>query len=78
MAIPADQQLALKLCRALAVDTGGRPQQWRMVSTIAVRARIRDQREIDRAVAVAAASGWITVEAGHSVCLTDLGRQAAG
>jgi len=78
MASAADRQLALRLCRALNVDTGGQPMQWRMASMIAVRARIRGEKEIDKAVAAAVAAGWLILEGGHSICLTDSGRLAAG
>lgn len=51
--------------------------QWRQVSTIGARARIRDPKQLEQAVRDAAAAGLLTVEGDHSVCLTDKGRQAA-
>lgn len=77
MTAKADQQLALRLCRALSVDTGRRPMQWRTLALIARRARIRDLAEIDKAVAEAVKLGWLLVEGGHSIALTDTGRSAA-
>ena len=66
--------LATRLCRALKDDTAGRPMQWRAIDKLAPRCRL------PRAVAAEAATfaeqqGWLTIEGGHSVCLTEAGRR---
>jgi len=66
---------ALNLCRALAEATGGRPMQWRMLAVIAVRARIRADL-VDAAASRAVEKGWLLLEGGHSICLTEAGRNA--
>lgn len=63
------EALALHLMRALYDTTGGRPMQWRSL------AGISDAPETREAVQLAVDRGWLLVEGGHSVCLTDQGRQ---
>lgn len=58
---------AISLVRHLHSSTGGRPQQWR--SLIGLRDSTQE------AVQYAVDQGWIIVEGGHSVCLTDHGRE---
>ena len=60
---------ALTLVRTLYAATDGRPQQWRSLGGLS--------NATDEAVQYAAARGWIIVEGGHSVCLTDEGRKLA-
>ena len=70
-------QAAMKLCRALSAATAGAPMQWRSLETIAARAGVR----ADQVAATAARGvekGWLLHEGGHSICLTDAGRNAAG
>ena len=67
--------LAIRFCKALAADTGTRPMQWRSIVPIGIRARIRDEKERSAVVAHAVAAGWLEVEGGHSVMLTDAGRR---
>jgi len=59
---------ALRLMRALYDATDGRPMQWRSLEGL-------DVPETDEAVRYAVTRGWVTVEGGHSVCLTDDGRR---
>lgn len=66
---------AKRLCKALQTDTDKRPNTWRMLKPIAVRARIKDPKAIDAAVKVAVDNGWLLVEQGHSVALTEAGRR---
>jgi hypothetical protein len=47
--------------------TDGLPQQWRMLEEL-------DGATTD-AIVFAVARGWMIVEAGHSICLTDAGRR---
>ena len=58
---------ALRLVRALYDSPDGLPQQWRMLE------------ELDgmtaEAIVFAVARGWVVIEAGHSICLTDAGRR---
>ena len=70
-------QAALTLCRALAAATAGKPMQWRSLTTIAGQARLRAD-QVGAAVARGVEKGWLIVEGGHSICLTDAGRNAAG
>ena len=67
---------ALRLCRALAEATSSRPMHWRGLATIVSRARIHDD-QVDAAVERCIANGWLLIEGGHSICLTDEGRRAA-
>ena len=68
MASKLDTQ-ALQLVDALFASTAGRPQQWR--SLLGLRGAT------DAAVQHAVDQGWVIVEGGHSVCLTDHGRARA-
>lgn len=69
--MPAEPEaLALHLMRALYDATDGRPMQWRSMAGIA------DGSETQEAVQLAVDRGWLLVEGGHSVCLTDEGRRA--
>jgi hypothetical protein len=53
--------------RALCDATDGLPQQWRMLEEL-------DGATAD-AIVFAVARGWMIVEAGHSIRLTDAGRR---
>jgi hypothetical protein len=55
------------LIRALYDAADGRPMQWRKIEQL-------DGATAD-AVEFAAARGWVVVQAGHSICLTDAGRR---
>ena len=66
---------AIRFCKALGIDTGNRPMQWREVTTIGARCRIRDPKALAAAVAFAVTQGWLEVQDGHSVCLTEKGRR---
>ncbi|WP_289294539.1 hypothetical protein [uncultured Reyranella sp.] len=68
--MPTDaEKIALQVMRALFNATGGRPQQWRAL------AEISDTAEAHEAVQLAVDRGWLLVEGGHSICLTDTGRR---
>ena len=58
---------ALQLVDALYVATAGRPQQWRSLVGL--------HGATDEVVQHAVDQEWVIVEGGHSVCLTDHGRQ---
>lgn len=64
------EALALHLMRALYDATAGRPMQWRSL------AGISEVAETIEAVQWAVDRGWLLVEGGHSVALTDEGRRA--
>lgn len=66
------EALALHLMRALYDSTTGRPMQWRSL------AGISEGGVTQEAVQLAVDRGWLLVEGGHSVCLTDEGRRLAG
>ena len=61
------ETLALYLLHALYHATGGKPQEWRMLE------------ELDgmtaEAIVFAVARGWVVVQGGHSIFLTDVGRR---
>lgn len=63
---------ARRFCGTLKIDTDGRPMRWRSIGPIADRAGVQDAAA---AVATAVEQGWIEVEGGHSVCLTEKGRR---
>lgn len=63
------EALALHIMHTLHDATGGRPMQGRSV------AGLSDVAETQEAVQLAVDNGWLLIEAGHSICLTDAGRQ---
>lgn len=58
---------ARRLVKALSAATAGRPQQWRSLIELGYG-------EDSAAVRHAVGEGWLLIEGGHSVCLTDAGR----
>jgi len=66
------EALAHQIVQALSTVTEGRPQAWR--STTALTEAIEGA---EAAVQFAAGKGWLEIEGGHSICLTDEGRQVA-
>jgi Mn-dependent DtxR family transcriptional regulator len=73
----AKREAAARLLVAeLARVTGNRPTRPRGLHTIARALKISCDEAL-AAVEDAEAKGWLTIEAGHSVCLTDEGRVAA-
>jgi len=63
------ESLAVQLVRTLYAATNGRSMQWRRLEQL-------DGATAD-AVEFAAARGWVEVEGGHSIALTEAGRQLA-
>jgi hypothetical protein len=63
------ESVAVQLVRALNDAPDGRPMQWRMIEHL-------DGATAD-AVEFAAARGWVQVDGGHSITLTEAGRQLA-
>ena len=61
------KSLALQLVRALYDSTDGLPQQWHMLEELPGMTA--------EAIVFAVSRGWVFVEAGHSICLTDAGRR---
>ena len=61
------EALALHLVGALYNATDGRPNQWRMLAGL-------DGATAD-AIEFAVARGWLLIEGGHSICLTEAGRR---
>jgi hypothetical protein len=67
IAMPCETEtLALHLVCALYDATGGQSLHWRMSAEI--------DRETADAIEFAVARGWVIVEDGYSICLTDAGR----
>jgi hypothetical protein len=62
------ETLARRLMRALYDATDGRPMQWRSLEGLNVP-------ETDEAVRYAVTRGWMMVESGHIVRLTEDGRR---
>ena len=65
------EALARHLVCALYDATDGRPQVWRTL------AGLGKGSESGAAVKLAVDMGWLLIEGGHSVCLTDVGRRLA-
>jgi hypothetical protein len=66
--MPSDTEtLALHLVRGLYDATDGLPQQWRMLEEL-------EAPTMD-AIMYAMTRGWVIIETGHSICLTDAGRR---
>jgi hypothetical protein len=63
------ESLAVQLARALYDATDGLLMQWRMLEEL-------DGATTD-AIEFAAARGWVQVEGGHRIALTEAGRQLA-
>ncbi|TBR29401.1 MAG: hypothetical protein EPO10_08120 [Reyranella sp.] len=63
------ETLALNIMSEIHDATGGRPLQWRSL------AGISDVAETQEAVQLAVDHGWLLIEGGHSICLTESGRQ---
>jgi hypothetical protein len=61
------ESLVLHLVRAVYNATDGLPMQWRSLDL--------DVPETAEAVRYAVTQGWMMVQGGHSVCLTDAGRR---
>ena len=60
--------------KALGALTERRPNQWRMIASVAQRLVV-EWPAAEKAALQAEAKGWLIVEAGHSVCLTEAGRK---
>jgi hypothetical protein len=63
-----------RFCKALGDETGRRPMQWRSILMIGVRCRIRAPKELERIVAHGVKAGWLVMQDGRRVALTDAGR----
>ncbi len=63
------ESLALHIVRALHAATDGKPQAWRSLAGISA------STGTDAAVQLAVDRGWLLLEGGHSVALTDAGRR---
>lgn len=70
--LPADR--ARRFCAALGDLSDHKPQRWRMVHSVAQRLGV-DWEEATLAAREAEAEGWLTLQGGHSVCLTEEGRR---
>jgi hypothetical protein len=61
------ETLALRMLCVLYDATDGQPLHWRMSAEI--------DRETADAIEFAVARGWVIVEDGYSICMTDAGRR---
>jgi hypothetical protein len=66
------ETLARHIVQALALVSAGRPQVWRSVDELTDTIA-----GAEAAVQLAAEKGWVLIEGGHSVCLTEEGRRLA-
>jgi hypothetical protein len=73
-----NETLARRIVRDVGAYTGGQAGRWAMLHAIARRLVLRDQVEVDRAVALAKENGWVELEGLHRVRLTDAGRALFG
>ena len=64
------ERLARHIVASLYNATDGQPQQWRSL------AGISETAETKATVQLAVDRGWLLIEGGHSICLTDAGRRA--
>jgi hypothetical protein len=64
MPTKTDQEDARNFVKALYKATEGKPMQWRTIIGLSAK-----QTAVDYAVE----EGWLLVEGGHSVCLTEKG-----
>lgn len=71
------EALARRIARDLQIYTRGRSRQLVPVETVTRRLFLKDEASTVAALELARAKGWLTVEAGQSVCLTDAGRSQA-
>ena len=69
-----NETLARRFVRDVWAYTGGQAGRWAMVHSIARRLVLRNPEEVDRAVTLAKANGWLESADSHSVRLTDAGR----
>lgn len=67
--------LTRRIVRTVQSYTSGKPQQWVPTATIARLVMVKDEAFLDAALQVGIDQGWLIVEGGHSVCLTDEGRR---
>ena len=76
--MPQDEQADRMARRLLVADQSAtahkNPGSWVMTYDVADSLGLND---VDDAVRLAAANGWLEVEGGHSVRLTDAGRRLA-
>jgi hypothetical protein len=63
----------LCFCRALAEETGGRPQRWASIASVTARLSI-DQKEAEALAAKLDDAGLVRVGGGLSVTLGEAGR----
>jgi hypothetical protein len=63
---PTNEELAMLLLKKIYETTDGKPMEWRMVAANNGTARAAIELAVDR--------GWLLVEGGNIVCLTDEGR----
>jgi hypothetical protein len=69
--------LARRLIRDMMIYTRGIKMSWVPLETMARRLVLKDGTTTSAALALAETNGWLTVKDGHSLCLTDAGRQMA-
>jgi hypothetical protein len=72
--LPTDR--ARRFCSALGDLSENRQQRWRMMNSVVEKLGL-GWDEAEAAAREAEAQGWLLVEDGHSVCLTDAGRRLA-
>lgn len=71
----ATAAMARRIVRTMQTYTGSMPQQWVPVATIARLVTVSDDDFPQATMQVGIDQGWLLVEGGHSICLTDAGRR---
>jgi Mn-dependent DtxR family transcriptional regulator len=74
---PLAQTHARAIVSLVQTHTGGRPMRWAGLAEIINRLTVKDPAVAAAAVQYAIDQGWVMVEGGHSICLTDEGRKLA-
>jgi Mn-dependent DtxR family transcriptional regulator len=69
--------LARRVVRDIMIYTRGLKMRPVPLETVARRLALKDGTATSAALALAETNGWLTVKDGHSLCLTDAGRQFA-
>jgi hypothetical protein len=69
------ETLTRRFCKAVGDDTARKPKVGRSIIVMGARCRIRAPDELQKVIAYGVKAGWLEVEDGHSVMLTDSGRR---
>jgi len=71
------EAMARRIVREMQACTRGKSRKWVPVHTLALRLVMKKNHSLALALTFGVDRGWLLVEGGHSVCLTDTGRRRA-